>query len=271
MLDDAEGDKVTDHGYQGDDKRNQRHEGGQEGADGAREDAEKAGDEAQARCDRVQNHNSRETLGGGGRGIAKIGAVKAVHQIGRVIANPGVGAFIGIAVRAKSQQAVPPSFASGGLMDADSLYASKAVTKGAKCDLVSPSTVSPEVDLHYREVVDDRGCDVDDDEKHKRHEEQKRADVVNELADAHLEVDFAPVRGMCGFAWGVLPGDDRRWKGMAQTKLRVNRAGELTGIYVNQQCFIRHGRLDAPSSGRFQAQPLTSSRLCDVIPAYNSS
>ncbi|KAG8417998.1 hypothetical protein J3458_005444 [Metarhizium acridum] len=275
VLDDAEGHKVTDHGYQGDDKRNQRHEGGQEGANGAREDAEKAGDEAQARCHRVQNHNSREALGGAGRGIAKVAAVKAVHQTGRVIANPGVSAFIGTTVRAKSQQAVPPSFVSGRRMDADSLYASKAVTKGAKCDLVSSSTVSPEVDLHYREVVNHRGCDVHDDEKHKRHEEQKCADVVNEPAEAHLEVDFASVIGMCGFAWVLfLSRQSAGWEKLLwgrcteqtfttdgrevwpRQNCRANQAGELAGIYVNQQCFIRHGRSDAPSSGALQSPTL---------------
>lgn len=100
VFDDAEGDKVANHGNQCDDKCEERHDGGHERADNAGEDAEKASDEAQASGDGVQNHDSGQALGSVGRGIAEVASVKTLHETSRVIADLGVSALISVTIKA---------------------------------------------------------------------------------------------------------------------------------------------------------------------------
>lgn len=106
VLDDAKGDKVANHGYQCDDEGEQRHHRGQEGADNAREDAKQEGDEAEACRDRVQDHDSGQTLGSIAGRIAEVAAVKTLHETSRVISNLGVSALIRITTSKPSQYAM---------------------------------------------------------------------------------------------------------------------------------------------------------------------
>lgn len=99
VLDDGEQNKVADHGNDGNNEGEERHETGDKGADNASADAQEESNEAQNQRDRVQDHDSGETLGRRVRSTGELGAVELVHDLGRVVTDVRLRARVIVTAR----------------------------------------------------------------------------------------------------------------------------------------------------------------------------
>jgi hypothetical protein len=96
VAEEAEGDKVADHGDEGDDEGQSRDEGGDEGANHVGAEGQEEGDEAQDSGDGVEDHDIGEAVDGGAADVGHVDAIAADHleRNEGVVANVGVAAVI---------------------------------------------------------------------------------------------------------------------------------------------------------------------------------
>lgn len=86
-LDDAKSDKVACEYHHSNQASQGRDKGSHEGTQSARSEAQDESDEAEARGNWVQHHDSRQCLGGILTSVGKFGAINSCDDLGRVVTD----------------------------------------------------------------------------------------------------------------------------------------------------------------------------------------
>jgi len=167
VLNDAEKCEVACHDHNGDEPGDGRDHGCHNGTAEACAESKEEGDECEATCDGVEDHDSSQGLRGIGRGSVEVRVVDFGHDISRIVADMLASAVVLI-----------------GLYWS---YIENAVSKCAKCDRrVSNISLVGEHHLQHRNVVDDRCRDRGDEKKNRSCEDKERANMMEHSCFCHF-------------------------------------------------------------------------------------